>query len=247
RASWPTTRRRSPTATCPRWSAATARVSRWWRARSSSTRPPRRSARHPTWGRIRKRCSSRSASRGRRSRRPRKRAPSREQRHRRDGARAPRRRDRACRRPRRHRRPRRGAGGAPHGEGDAAARADLVRGLGYDGSGTVVGVISDGIDHAAVAQATGDLPAVMVPADARCRPGSGDEGTALLEIVHDLAPGAQLVFSEGLTSGLVFIDSVNCLVAAGAGVIADDLVFFDEPFFADGPLALAVRAAVQAG
>src|SRR5207302_359251 len=131
--------------------------------------------------------------------------------------------------------------------GDAAARADLVRGLGYDGSGTVVGVISDGIDHAAVAQATGDLPAVMVPADARCRPGSGDEGTALLEIVHDLAPGAQLVFSEGLTSGLVFIDSVNCLVAAGAGVIADDLVFFDEPFFADGPLALAVRAAVQAG
>jgi len=131
--------------------------------------------------------------------------------------------------------------------GDAAARADLVRGLGYDGSGTVVGVISDGIDHAAVAQATGDLPAVMVPADARCRPGSGDEGTALLEIVHDLAPGAQLVFSEGLTSGLVFIDSVNCLVAAGAGVIADDLVFFDEPFFADGPLALAVRAAVQTG
>src|SRR5438128_2689264 len=116
--------------------------------------------------------------------------------------------------------------GSVTSEGDAAARADLVRG--YDGSGTVVGVISDGIDHAAVAQATGDLPAVMVPADARCRPGSGDEGTALLEIVHDLAPGAQLLFSEGLTSGLVFIDSVNCLAAAGADVIADDLVFFDE-------------------
>src|SRR5205823_6333398 len=55
--------------------------------------------------------------------------------------------------------------GSVTSEGDAAARADLVRGLGYDGSGTVVGVISDGIDHAAVAQATGDLPAVMVPAD----------------------------------------------------------------------------------
>src|SRR5436309_3434573 len=238
RASWPTTRRRSPTATCPRWSAATARASRWWRARSSSTRRNRRSARRPSWGRIPRRCCSRSGSRGRRSRPPRRRAPSREKRRPRDRARAPRRRDRACRRPRRHRRPRRGAG---------AARADLVRGLGYDGSGTVVGMISDGIDHAADAQATGDLPAVTVPADARCRPGSGDEGTALLEIVHDLAPGAQLLFSEGLTSGLVFIDSVNCLVAAGAGVIADDLVFFDEPFFADGPLALAVRAAVQAG
>src|SRR5438094_8328665 len=137
--------------------------------------------------------------------------------------------------------------GSVTSEGDAAARADLVRGLGYDGSGTVVGMISDGIDHAADAQATGDLPAVTVPADARCRPGSGDEGTALLEIVHDLAPGAQLLFSEGFTSSLVFIDSVDCLVAAGARVIADDLVYFDEPFFADGPLALAVRAAVQAG
>src|SRR5439155_305772 len=118
---------------------------------------------------------------------------------------------------------------------------------GYDGSGTVVGVISDGIDHAADAQATGDLPPVTVPADVRCRPGSGDEGTALLEIVHDLAPGVQLLFSEGATSSLVFIDSVNCLAAAGAGVIGDDLVFLAEPFFADGPLALAVRAAVQAG
>jgi len=137
--------------------------------------------------------------------------------------------------------------GSVTSEGDTAARADLVRGLGYDGSGTVVGVISDGIDHAASAQATGDLPAVTIPADARCRPGVGDEGTALLEIVHDLAPGAQLLFSEGATSGLVFIDSVNCLTAAGASVITDDLLFVDEPFFADGPLALAVRAAVQAG
>ena len=137
--------------------------------------------------------------------------------------------------------------GSVTSQGDAASRADLVRGLGYDGSGTVVGIISDGIDHAASAQATGDLPAVTVPAGASCHHGSGDEGTALLEIVHDLAPGAQLLFSEGATSSLVFIDSVHCLTAAGAGVIADDIGYFDEPFFADGPLALAVRAAVQAG
>jgi subtilisin family serine protease len=137
--------------------------------------------------------------------------------------------------------------GSVTSEGDAAARADLVRGLGYDGSGTVVGIISDGIDHAASAQGTGDLPAVTVPADPRCHAGSGDEGTALLEIVHDLAPGAGLLFSGGLDSSMAFIESIGCLTRAGASVIADDLAFFDEPFFADGPIASAARAAVAAG
>ena len=75
-------------------------------------------------------------------------------------------------------------------EGDAAARADLVRAQGLDGSGVVVGVISDGIDNLREAQQSGDLPDVAVPNDGRCPRGSGDEGTALLEIVHDVAPGA---------------------------------------------------------
>src|SRR5262249_47103352 len=39
--------------------------------------------------------------------------------------------------------------GSVTSEGDRAARADLVRGIGYDGSGVVVGVISDGIDDLA--------------------------------------------------------------------------------------------------
>src|SRR5262245_56403893 len=68
-------------------------------------------------------------------------------------------------------------------EGDRAARADMVRALGYDGRGVVVGVISDGIDDLARSQVSGDLPAVNVPSDPRCRRGSGDEGTAMLEIV----------------------------------------------------------------
>src|SRR5439155_25907365 len=35
--------------------------------------------------------------------------------------------------------------------------------------------------------------------------------------------------------------------ASGAQVIVDDIGFFDEPFFEDGPVAAAVRAAVQVG
>ncbi|HEV7732983.1 MAG TPA: S8 family serine peptidase, partial [Candidatus Binatia bacterium] len=132
--------------------------------------------------------------------------------------------------------------------GDVASGAALVRQLsGLDGSGVRVGVISDGIDGLAAAQATGDLPAVMVPPDPRCTLGSGNEGTALLEIVHDLAPGADLMFSSGIASTLTFVQAVECLVAAGAKIIVDDLGFSSEPYFEDGVVAAAVRAAVAAG
>src|SRR5262249_49789921 len=78
--------------------------------------------------------------------------------------------------------------GSVTSQGDGASRANLVRQLGYDGRGVVVGVISNGIDSLAVSQASGDLPSVVVPPDPRCRWGREDEGTAMLEIVHDLAP-----------------------------------------------------------
>ena len=130
-------------------------------------------------------------------------------------------------------------------EGAAAGRADLLRAQGLDGSGVVVGVISDGIDHVADAQRSGDLSNVTVPSNG-CRPGRGDEGTALLEIVHDVAPGAQQLFA-GPSDSFEMIQAVQCLSAAGANVIVDDLGFFAEPYFQDGPVAAAVREAVQAG
>ncbi len=131
-------------------------------------------------------------------------------------------------------------------EGDAASRADALRAQVLDGTGVVVGVISDGIDSVQAAQATNDLPDVVVPNDSRCQKGAGDEGTALLEIVHDVAPGAKLLFS-GPASSLDMVDAVECLTDAGANVIVDDLGFFGEPYFEDGPVAAAVDAAVTAG
>src|SRR5262249_8169711 len=132
-------------------------------------------------------------------------------------------------------------------EGDVASRADELRATrGVDGTGVVVGVISDGIDSLAEAQATNHLPGGVVPNDARCQRGAGDEGTALLEIVHDVAPGAKLLFS-GPSTSLDMVDAVQCLTDAGADVIVDDLGFFGEPYFEDGPVADAVSAAVTAG
>jgi len=81
-------------------------------------------------------------------------------------------------------------------EGDAILNADQLRAQGFDGSGAKVGVISDGVDSRASAQATGDLPATV---NIVTNAGSGDEGTAMLEIVHDLAPGAGLSFCGGFS------------------------------------------------
>lgn len=137
------------------------------------------------------------------------------------------------------------ASGSVQTEGDSLLFADQVRqrfaNLGIDGSGVKIGVISDGITNAGLVGA--DVPSITVNPSL---PGSGDEGTAMIEIVHDLAPGAQIFFS-GPGTDLDMIDSINWLRSQGCNVIVDDLIFFSEPFFSDGPIAQAAQAAVDAG
>ncbi len=130
-------------------------------------------------------------------------------------------------------------------EGDSILGADAVRLSGISGSGVKVGVISGGADGLAAAQDSGDLPNVTV-----VQTKSGDaEGTAMLEIVHDLAPNASLGFCglPGDTS-LDFIFCVNELRNGfGADIIVDDIAFLSEPYFEDGTVAKSVKAAVASG
>jgi hypothetical protein len=129
-------------------------------------------------------------------------------------------------------------------EGDSILNADQLRALGFDGTGIRVGVISDGVDNLAAAQGSGDLPATVT---IQTHAGSGDEGTAMLEIVHDLAPGAELGFCSGMTT-LQMLDCVDDLANLfGADIIVDDLGFFGMPFFEDGPIALAVESVASSG
>ncbi len=134
--------------------------------------------------------------------------------------------------------------GSVTSEGDAIVDAPALRELGFSGAGVRVGVISDGIDHIGEAQASGDAPpqvAVIV------QPGGGDEGTAMIEIIHDIAPDAELAFC-GVQTSLEFLLCIEALQSEfAADVIVDDLGFLQEPFFEDGPLALAVADAVTNG
>jgi len=106
---------------------------------------------------------------------------------------------------------------------------------------------------AAMDVSTGDLPsAVNVLEEAPCfNYGApiltplGDEGRAMLQIVHDVAPGAALAFYTADVSEADFATGIGKLAAAGAKIIADDVGYFDEPFFQDGIVAQAIDA-VQA-
>ncbi len=135
-------------------------------------------------------------------------------------------------------------------QGDLIMRSRLARRLsGLTGEGVKVGVISDGVTSMASPQASGDLPA-GIEIDPTS-PGSGDEGTAMLEIVHDVAPGARLAFS-GPDTSLEMAASIRYLAndafgGAGADVIVDDLTFFNQPYFEDGPVAQAAREVVDGG
>ncbi len=112
-------------------------------------------------------------------------------------------------------------------QGDVTHKANLARSaFGYDGTGIKIGVLSDGVNSLGARQATGDLPpnVTVLPGQA----GSGDEGTAMLEIVYDLAPGAQLFFATAFTSITSFAQNIRDLRAAGCDVIVDDVFYFTE-------------------
>ena len=82
--------------------------------------------------------------------------------------------------------------GSVASQGDATHRANIGRLLTTAaGTGLKIGVLSDGVNSLAASQATGDLPATVTVLAGQA--GSGDEGTAMLQLVYDTAPGAQLL------------------------------------------------------
>ncbi len=118
--------------------------------------------------------------------------------------------------------------------------------------------------HAAEDVASGDLPGPASPCPTEKTPvddlhdyapasASGeepqatDEGRAMAQIVHDVAPGAALDFATAFPTEATFAESVKRLADSGARVIADDVSYLDEPFFQDGPAADAVNEAAERG
>jgi subtilisin family serine protease len=141
--------------------------------------------------------------------------------------------------------------GAATSEGDARHRGPEARSLGSTGAGVPVGIMSDSINRrgtgVAGSQMTGDLPATVQILD-DTGPGSTDEGRAMAQIVYDTAPGIpKIIFARGGGGAAVRAANIDALVTAGAKVIADDVVYLNEPFFQDGIVAQAADRAKAAG
>ena len=139
--------------------------------------------------------------------------------------------------------------GAVTSQGDAVIRADIARNtFGVDGTGVMVGVLSNTFNclgGAPAGVASGDLPAIAVLEEGPCG-GQGllsllpDEGRALAEIVHDVAPGAAIAFHTADGGQANLAQGIVELANAGAKVITDDIIYFAEPMFQDGVVAQAV-------
>ncbi|WP_245757505.1 S8 family serine peptidase [Amycolatopsis xylanica] len=132
-------------------------------------------------------------------------------------------------------------------EGDRAHNADLARQqFGISGIGVKVCALSDGVNSLAASQAKGELPANVdvIPG----QEGSGDEGTAMLEIIHDLAPNAALGFATAFNSDASFADNIRKLrFDAHCDIIVDDVLYFKESPFQDWIIAQAVNDVTAAG
>ena len=164
--------------------------------------------------------------------------------------------------------------GSVQTEGDAVLKADQTRSIfGIDGSGVKVAVISDGIDGLSESIASRDIPetGIMVSSTPLAEGGVsvddpcpefvpltgtpidredltvGPEGLAMLEIIHDIAAGAELFFAPGLGTDLELIRSKRCLSEV-VDIIADDIgVYNSGPYDGTSPISLESTASVQSG
>ena len=96
-----------------------------------------------------------------------------------------------------------------------------------------VGALSDSFNclgGAPTDVTSGDLSPVTVVQEKSSCSGATDEGRAMLQIVHDVAPGASLTFASAFNGLASFATNIQSLAAGGAKVIVDDVIYFAEPF-----------------
>ena len=117
-----------------------------------------------------------------------------------------------------------------------------------NGSGVRVGVLSDSAEKLPNLIASGDLPAdTTIVQEISGGPGTS-EGTALMEIIYDMAPGAKLYFASGSNGEESMADNIRTLRNTyGCDIIVDDLSYAREGVFQDSTIAQAVNDVTASG
>jgi hypothetical protein len=157
--------------------------------------------------------------------------------------------------------------GAIVSEGDANTQLNTATArthYGIAGTGVTVGVLSDSFaKRTSPTSAAGDVTTADLPGTGNTcghttpvnvaddsvplSDGPEDEGRAMAQTVHDLAPGANLAFRTAFTGEEQFASNIKALATSGAKVIVDDVTYFDEPMYQDGILSNAVTSVTNSG
>lgn len=149
--------------------------------------------------------------------------------------------------------------GSVNGQGIISHKSKQTVQAGYTGAGVRIGVLSDTLGISAARDqlnaliASGDLPAdaaaIVVNGVSQDGGVGASEGTAMMEIVADVAPNAKIFFATASTSAASFANNIRALRAApyNCDIIVDDYTYFNEGAFQDGPIARAVNDVVASG
>ena len=136
---------------------------------------------------------------------------------------------------------------------DLAMGTDLTReGFGIDGTGTIICVVSDSYGNPTAGIGSGDLPPASkmeVLADlSSVGPFTGTrEGAAMVELIYDIAPGADFKFWTGTASPGYMAYGITQFVEEGCDIAVDDVTHLFEPFLPIGQIAQAVEFAENSG
>lgn len=143
--------------------------------------------------------------------------------------------------------------GSVNSQGDVAMQSEEARtSFSVNGAGVTIGTLSDSYDclgGAASDVASNDLPQNIQVLEDETGCGSGsDEGRAMMQIIHDVAPGVKQAFHTAFNGTAAFASGIIDLASiAGSDIINDDVIYFAEPMFQDGVIAQAIDSVKATG
>lgn len=140
-------------------------------------------------------------------------------------------------------------------DSSAPLAADLARlDFGVDGSGVKVGILSDSFATNATAASSPEEDILLdaipgagnpcgwtTPVEVISDRSGSDEGRTMAQVVHGIAPGAELAFATGGGGPEGMAENIVRLAQGGATVIVDDIVYSDEPLFQQGIISSAIE------